>query len=131
MKDCEAPQVACRPAENPSGKKIPVAGKNPRSGRNPDGFYQLLAKDNCDPTASLQIYVKDSSEGPCGGSFAAGPYAVGTIVKLTQSPGHAGVQPMAGVVAAHVHTRGEPVLVVTDSSGNTGCQRCFVPPPPK
>ena len=131
VNDCEAPQVACRQAENPSGKKIPVAGKNPRSGQNPDGFYQVLAKDNCDPTASLQIYVKDSAEGPCGGAFAAGPYAVGTIVKLTQSPGHAGVQPMAGVVAAHVHTRGEPVLVVTDSSGNTGCQRCFVPPPPK
>ena len=131
VNDCEAPQVACRPAENPSGKKIPVAGKNPRSGKNPDGFYQVLAKDNCDPTASLKIYVKDSAEGPCGGTFAAGPYAVGTIIKLTQSPGHAGVQPMAGVVAAHVHTRGEPVLVVTDSSGNTGCQRCFVPPPPK
>ena len=131
VNDCEAPRVACRPAENPSGKKIPVAGKNPRSGHNPDGFYQLLARDNCDPIASLQIYVKDSAEGPCGGAFAAGPYAVGTIVKLTQSPGHAGVQPMAGVVTAHVHTRGEPVLVVTDSSGNTTCHRCFVPPPPK
>ena len=131
VNDCESPRVACRPAENPSGKKIPVAGKNPRSGQNPDGFYQLLARDNCDTTASLQIYVKDSAEGPCGGAFAAGPYAVGTIVKLTQSPGHAAVRPMAGVVTAHIQTRGEPVLVVTDSSGNTTCHRCFVPPKPK
>ena len=131
VNDCEAPQAACRPAQNPAGKKIPVAGKNPKSGQNPDGFYQLLAKDNCDPTASLKIYIKDSIDGPCGGAFAAGPYAPGVIVKLTQSPGHAEANPMAGVVVAHIHTKGEPVMVVTDSSGNTTCHKCFVPPPPK
>jgi len=33
------------PAGTQSGdKKIPVAGKNPSSGQNPDGYYQLLSK---------------------------------------------------------------------------------------
>ena len=64
-------------------------------------------------------------------SFSAGPFAPGAIVKLTQSPGQDYVQPMAGVVVAHIHTMGDPVLVVTDSSGNTTCHLCLVPPPPK
>src|SRR5207237_781707 len=37
VEDREAPRVACRPATNPSDKKIPTAGKNPKSGQNPDG----------------------------------------------------------------------------------------------
>lgn len=128
--DCEAPGVECVPTVNPAGKKIPTAGQNPKSGQNPDGFYELRAWDNCDG-ANLAIWVKDSAEGPCGGAFAAGPFAPGDKVKLTQSPGHASVKPMAGVILAHVNTRGEPVLVVTDSSGNQACHQCFVPPLPK
>src|SRR5205823_5451560 len=53
VQDREPPQVACRPAPNPAAKKIPVAGKNPKSGQNPDGYYQLLAKDNCDPNPTI------------------------------------------------------------------------------
>ena len=131
VNDCEAPVAECVPTTNPAGGTIPPAGTNPKSGRNPDGFYALWATDNCDPAASLQIFIKDSAEGPCGGVFAAGPYAPGTQVKLTQSPGQASVKPMAGVIEAHVNTRGEPVLVVTDAAGNQTCHPCFVPPPPK
>jgi len=40
VQDTEAPPVACRPAPNPSGKKIPVSGKNPSSGQNPDGYIR-------------------------------------------------------------------------------------------
>lgn len=121
--------IDCVPTTNPSGGNIPAAGNNPRSGKNPDGFYQLIATDCAG--ANLPIFVKDSAEGPCGGVFQAGPYPSGTKVKLTQSPGHAMVQPMAGVITAHIHTRGDPVLVVTDSSGHTTCHLCLVPPPPK
>jgi hypothetical protein len=130
VNDCAPPAVECVPTVNPAGTTVPAAGTNPKSGQNPDGFYQLVASDNCDGT-NVAIYVKDSAEGPCGGAFSAGPYAPGTRVKLTQSPGRAGVKPMAGVIVAHIQTVGEPVLVVTDSSGNTTCHKCFVPPPPK
>ena len=132
VRNCGTPApvvVDCVPTTNPSGGNIPRAGNNPRSGKNPDGFYQLIATD-CGG-ASLPIFVKDSADGPCGGAFSAGPYPSGTKVKLTQSPGHASVQPMAGVILAHIHTRGDPVLVVTDSSGHTTCHICLVPPPPK
>jgi hypothetical protein len=132
VNDCEAPTAECVPTTNRAGGTVLPAGNNPPSGKNPDGFYQLLAGDNCDATGSLKIYVKDAAEGPCGGAFAAGPYAPGTKVKLTQSPGQASVKPMAGEIVAHINTRGEPLLVVTDSAGNTSiCHKCFVPPPPK
>jgi len=38
-----------------------------RPGPKPDGFYQVLAKDNCD--ADPLIYVADT-----GSSFIAGPF---------------------------------------------------------
>lgn len=133
--DCDEPTVACVPTTNPAGDHVPNAGdgqgSNANSGKNPDGFYELLANDNCEPADGSEIWIKDSSEGPCGGAFAAGPYPSGTTVKLTQSPGKNAVKPMAGVIAAHINTKGEPVMVVTDPSGNTACSLCFVPPPPK
>src|SRR5207249_762523 len=79
VQDLEGPQVACRPAPNPGGKKIPPAGKNGQPGQNPAGFYQLLTKDNCDPAP--KIFVGDSAS-----SFIAGPFANGDIVKITSSP---------------------------------------------
>ena len=132
VNDTEKPTAECRPTTNPAGGQIPTAGNNPKSGQNPDGFYQLLATDNCDTGASLKIFIKDMKEGPCGGAFVAGPYKPGDKVKLTQSPGQNSVKPMAGVVIAHINTIGDPVLVVTDSSGNTSiCHSCLVPPKPK
>jgi hypothetical protein len=131
VRDTEPPKAECVPTTNPAGSTIPPAGNNPPSGKNPDGFYQLVASDNCDAAARLKIFVKDSAQGPCGGAFSAGPYAPGTKVKLTQSPGQQSVKPMAGVITAHINTKGDPVLVVTDSAGNTTCHKCFVPPPPK
>jgi hypothetical protein len=132
VNDCEAPVAECVPTTNPAGEHIPDAGENPKSGHNPDGFYLLLARDNRDAPASLQIFIKDAAEGPCGGTFMAGPYPSGTKVKLTQSPGQNSVKPMAGDVPWHINTRGEPLLVAIDSAGNTSiCQHCFVPPPPK
>jgi hypothetical protein len=125
VEDREAPLVACPAAPNPSTKKIPTAGKTPQSGQNPDGYYQLLAKDNCDPNPTL--YVTDSA-----GSFVAGPFANGDIVKITQSPGNAFQRPGPLGIVAHIRLKGDPLLSAADASGNVSTAvNCLLPPPPK
>ena len=126
VQDKEAPQVACRPAPNPGGKKIPVAGKNGNSGQNPDGYYQLLTKDNCDPNPT--IYVADSAS-----AFIAGPFASGDIVKITQSPDETPFQqPGPRFVVAHIRLQGDALLLAVDADGNVSdTVDCSVPPLPK
>jgi hypothetical protein len=126
VEDREAPLAACRPAPNPSGKKIPVAGKNGDSGQNPDGYYQLLAKDNCD--AGLKLFVADTAS-----AFIAGPFASGDIVKITQDPDDTpDSQPGAQNVVAHIHLNGDALLYAVDASGNVGATvLCAVVVPPK
>lgn len=123
--DCEAPSVECVPTTNPAGKVVPPAGNNPKSGQNPDGFYQLLATDNCDPNPA--IYVADSAS-----AFMAGPFQSGDKVKITQAPGVKPTQkPGAGVIVAHILLKGDAVVVAVDASGNMARCMCLVPPPPK
>ncbi|MGI8782324.1 MAG: hypothetical protein ACR2L2_01540 [Acidobacteriota bacterium] len=116
-------------AETPRDlSRKPNAGNNPKSGQNPDGFYQLFGKDNCTNTVSVQIFVKDSAS-----NFVAGPYAPGTKVKITQAPG---VTPnekkMAGEIAAHIQLKGDALVYAVDAAGNQGAlHKCLVPPPPK
>ena len=123
VEDREAPLALCAPGVNPSGKKVPTAGKNPRSGENPDGFYQVGAADNCD--SSPQIYIKDSAS-----SFIAGPFHAGDNVKITQAPGAKPSQkPMAGAVLAHIKLKGDALLYAVDASGNISTPLvCHVPP---
>jgi len=78
--DVTAPECNCEPTTNPSGKNIPAAGNNQKSGHNPDGFYVLGATDNVD--SDPQIFVKDSVSGE-----VFGPYHNGDQVKITQAPG--------------------------------------------
>jgi len=109
--DREAPQVACQPAPNPSGKKNPPSGKNGDQ-RNPDGYFQLLARDNCDPNPA--IYVQDT-----GSSFRAGPFADGDIVKLVRNPGgpafsSAGTSPIVAII----HLMGDGLEIAVDANGN-------------
>jgi hypothetical protein len=124
--DKEPPRVSCQPGPNPSGKNVPRAGGNPRSGQNPDGFYKVLAEDNCDPAP--RIYVKDSATG-----FVAGPFASGTNLKIVQAPGgQPRQQPGPGVIAAHITLRGDARVYAVDADGNTSNPiSCNVPPPPK
>ena len=109
----------------PSVQCVPLAGPGCNDA------YQLLANDNC--LCTLQIFIKDSCDGPCGGAFVAGPYAPGTKVKLKKNPtacvgAPANVTPASACgTVAQVKTRGNPVLVVTDCSGNTTCQICPIP----
>jgi len=124
--DVEAPVAAVQAGPNPSGNKVPTAGKNPRSGQNPDGFYRLLASDNCD--ASPLIYVRDSAS-----AFVAGPYATGAIVKITQNPtATPEAKPMGGVVEAHIILNGDALVYAVDSAGNVSSPvPALVPPAPK
>jgi len=111
VEDREAPQALCRPATNPSGGKIPVAGKTP-VGSNPDGFFQVLSKDNCDVNPG--IYIGDSAS-----SFVAGPFQNGDIVKIVQAPDSIPSQsPGSGVVVARIHVRGEAQILAVDAAGN-------------
>jgi hypothetical protein len=112
--DNEAPQAACQPATNPSGRRIPTA-------QNPDGFYQLSSTDNCDSTTTM--FVADS-----GSTFIAGPFRPGDIVKITQSPTESPFQkPGARDVAAHIRLKGHAVLYAVDASGNTSTRvDCFL-----
>jgi hypothetical protein len=110
----------------PSVQCVPLAGPGCNDA------YQLLANDNCIP-CNLQIFIKDSCDGPCGGAFVAGPYAPGTKVKLKKNtnpcvgaPANVNPSSSCGTVAL-VKTRGNPVLIVTDCSGNTTCQICPLP----
>jgi len=124
--DTTPPRATCIPGVNPSDKKIPVAGKNPSSGQNPDGYYQLLAKDDCDPNPV--IYLADT-----GSSFIAGPFASGDVIKLTQSPGKTPSQdPAPAPIVAHLHFKGDGMIFAVDSSGNVAeVQLCLVPRKPK
>lgn len=123
--DCESPTVKCVATTNPAGKTVPPAGNNPKSGQNPDGFYQLLAEDTCD--ANPTIYVADSAS-----TFVAGPFASGDKVKITQAPGVTPSQkPGTGGIVAHIQLKGDAVVVAVDAAGNQTRCSCLVPPRPK
>jgi hypothetical protein len=123
--DTTPPVVTCQPTTNPSGKNVPPAGENPKSGQNPDGFYILVATDLVDPNP--QIRVRDSAS-----PFVAGPYSSGTKIKLTQAPGgNPNAKPGPGDIDWHITLNGDAIVAATDASGNTATVSCLVPPPPK
>lgn len=126
VNDVEPPVASCEPGTNPSGKNVPNAGNNPASGQNPDGFYRVLAKDNCDPAP--KIYLKDSAS-----SFVAGPFANGNQVKITQAPGITPRRkPGPGVIVAQLWFKGDALLYAVDADGNVSALHpCRVPPAPK
>ena len=120
--DGGAPRVACRPAPNPSGK-ISVPGKNGSTGVNPSGYYQLLAKDDCDPDPA--IYVKD-----IGSTFVAGPFNDGDIVRLKHTGGTPSSSPGTPPVVAIINLNGNGLAIATDASGNVtpDANGCLVQP---
>jgi len=125
VKDAEAPVVTCVPATNPAGRNLPKAGNNPRR-LNPSGFFQLIATDSCDP--SPQIFIQDSASG-----FVAGPFTSGEEVKITQAAGATpNSKPMAGVIVAHIHLKGDALIYAVDEAGNkSDLHPCMVPPKSK
>ncbi|HEX6163048.1 MAG TPA: vWA domain-containing protein [Vicinamibacterales bacterium] len=124
VEDVTAPSARCVQGVNPAGQ-IPAAGNNPKSGQNPDGFYQLLASDNVG-VASVQVC--DS-----GSSFCSDPFLPNDYVKITQAQGATpgDKRPGPGVLASHLTLTGDAILSVTDGAGNVTTVACLVPPPPK
>ena len=125
VQDVTAPSARCVQGVNPAGNTIPPAGNNPKSGQNPDGFYQLLASDN---VGVASIVVCDS-----GSSFCSDPFAPNDYAKITQAQGAtpSDDRPGPGVLVSHLHLKGDALLTVTDTSGLTTTVQCLVPPPPK
>lgn len=126
VNDVTKPKASCDETNNPSGKNVPTAGANPKSGQNPDGFYVLSASDNV--TANPQIFVGDSAS-----SFVAGPFTSGTKIKLVQAPGATpNVKPGAGDIDFKITLNGDAIVTAVDGSGNvSAAASCKVPPPPK
>jgi hypothetical protein len=115
---------------NPHGQTIPPAGQtspgtNPRSGQNPDGFYQVGSGD------SSEVYVIDMATG-----YKFGPFPSGTVIKYTQASGnHTDTQKsigsstgQAGAVLVHLTGAGDAEV----QSVNGGpISICLVPKPPR
>ncbi len=133
--DTTPPEVSCEEAVNPHGKNVPPAGSttepgtNPKSGKNPDGFYQLFAEDNCDDSGDVGIFIS-----------GFGPFFDGDVVKLTEDPDILAAEMKmmgssngkAGAVVAHIIVPTEPMCWGVDTSGNESEHHpCYVPPPPK
>ena len=67
-----------------------------------------------------------------------GPYVSGDKLKVTEAPGATPSEKKMGsangqadAIAAHLTLNADPVVVVTDASGNKTTVACLVPPPPK
>ena len=133
--DENPPKIACVETVNPHGKNIPPAGSTTlpgaKGGQNEDGFYELLAKDDTDP--SVQIFITDSF-----GSGPFGPFNSGDRVKITEAPGAipsskpiGSANGQAGALVAHITLKGDAIITATDSAGNTATITCLIPPLPK
>jgi hypothetical protein len=126
VNDVTPPAAACVEGTNPSGKNVPKSGTTAgNSGQNPDGFYVLSGSDN---VGVASIVIKDS-----GSSFVSNPFNSGDTVKITQAPGAkpSDSRPGPGVITSQLKLKGDAILVVTDTSGNTTQVTCLVAPKPK
>ena len=101
---------------------MPTTGANPKSGQNPDGFYQLLGSDK---VAVASIVVRDSNN-----AFVSNPFHSGDKVKITQAPGAtpSDSRPGPGVIVSQLKLKGDGILRVTDTSGNVTEVTCRVAP---
>ena len=130
--DTIPPLVSSIETVNPAGKKVPPAGSTtlpgPKGGMNEDGFYLLLAEDNCDPNPD--IYVSDTSM-----TVVFGPFASGTVVKFTEDPtATPEIKQMGGPNSAvdwHIILPSDALVIAVDDSGNLSSEVQLVPPLPK
>jgi hypothetical protein len=127
------PVASCTESVNPSGKKIPPAGSTTlpgsKGGQNEDGFYEIIGADAED--ATVDVFVTNAS-----GSATFGPFAPGSVVKITEAPGaKPSSKPMGGpnsAVAAHIKLDSDAYVYAVDSFGvQSPVVSCLVPPPPK
>jgi len=136
VKDVTPPEVWCQESVNPHGSNIPGENRSDNAkdkARNPDGFYQLCAVDNCDPEPEIYVTYMGS-----GNPKLFGPFPNGTVVKITQAPGATpeckkmgSTKGQAGAVIHHIIVPDDPTVWAVDKSGNVAWAKCLVPPPPK
>ena len=98
-----------------------------RSAAPEAGFYILTARDACDAAPSIR--VSDT-----GGDGPFGPFASGTPLKITKTPGgKAGFVPLGspsgglGPGIPHLHLPSDPEFQATDASANSARVRCHLP----
>ncbi len=126
------PVASCTESVIPDGRTIPPAGSTtlpgPKGGQNEDGFYQLTGEDAEDDTAP--VFVTNAS-----GSVTFGPFASGTVVKITEAPMATPTsRPIGGpnsAVTAHIILDSDAFVFAVDSFGEfSPVVSCLVPPPP-
>jgi hypothetical protein len=127
--DVVPPEAACAETVNPSGNNVPKAPGKGGQGQNQDGFYELQATDNFDPT--LDLFVTDTGSG-----VVFGPFPSGTRIKYTEANGAVpSIKAMGGPDSAvdwHIKGQGDAQLTAVDDAGNvSAAAACLVPPPPK
>ena len=127
------PTASCTESVNPSGKRVPPAGRTtlpgPRGGQNEDGFYRLDSRDLEDGTTA--VFVTNAN-----GSVVFGPFPSGSVVKITEASGATPAsKPMGGpnsAVAAHITLDSDAFVFAVDSFGSASPRViCLVPKPPK
>jgi len=129
--DATPPVAACLESVNPHGNKKPSAPGKGGQGQNQDGFYELFGDDEVWPADTLEFYVVDSGSGT-----VFGPFAIGTVIKYTESDDAIPeMKPMGGPNSAvdwHIIGNGDAYVLAVDGSGNVSAPSyCLVPPPPK
>jgi hypothetical protein len=133
--DTTPPEVSCVESVNPHGENIPGENRSDNAkskGKNPDGFYQILAEDICDAEPEIYVGTKDNPR-------LFGPLTSGIVIKFTEAPGAkpsmkkiGSANGQAGAVTYHITLPADPVITVIDDAGNvTVCTDCLVPPPLK
>lgn len=133
--DTTAPEVSCVESVNPHGNNIPGENRPDKAvskGKNPDGFYQILAEDICDAEPEIFVGTSDNPR-------LFGPFTSGIVIKFTEAPGASpsmkkigSANGQAGAVTWHITLPSDPVITVVDDAGNvTVCTDCLVPPPLK
>ena len=126
VEDTIAPLATCDETVNPSGNKVPKAGKDAgKSGQNPDGYYVIGGSDGGSGLAS--VVLEDT-----GSDAVFGPWDPGTIIKLMQAAGVTpNIKPGVGTTDWKVQLNGDGVVVVTDVAGHSTSSTCLIPQPPK
>jgi hypothetical protein len=120
---------------NPHGNNIPGENRSANAvskGKNPDGFYQILAEDICDAEPEIFVGTSDNPR-------LFGPFTSGIVIKFTEAPGASpsmkkigSANGQAGAVTWHITLPTDPIITVVDDAGNVAvCTDCLVPPPLK
>jgi len=135
LADTTPPSITCKEATNPHGNIIPGKKRgNDKPNLNPDGFYEVCAKDD---NGKALIYV--TYDGAGDDFVPYGPFESCVIIKFTEAPGaepsikKIGSPPNGGATAVkwHITLPADPLIIAVDESGNEAtCGSCIVPPRP-